>query len=148
MQADFASDAGQADGKELLQSLPLQYCMIENERSITLRCSNCRKLETDDDDGNNDNREVCVLSACGNCRRAYYCSTSCQAAHWKTQHKLACKKIAKASVPEKYLTFDESIQQSHSKATAGGSCLYPVHFVVWLVERSKYSNSSSSFKTR
>jgi hypothetical protein len=30
---------------------------------------------------------------CGACGRAWYCSRSCQAEHWKTGHKAACAKL-------------------------------------------------------
>ena len=33
------------------------------------------------------------LDQCGGCKRCYYCSKACQAAHWKAGHKAECKEL-------------------------------------------------------
>ena len=31
---------------------------------------------------------------CGRCKRAFYCSSDCQVAHWRSGHKRRCKATA------------------------------------------------------
>ena len=41
--------------------------------------------------GNKVEVELSAMMSCGGCRRAHYCSESCQAADWEADHKEECK---------------------------------------------------------
>lgn len=145
-QVDFSSDAGQAEGSQIMMTFQVKSSMVEEERRTDLRCAKCRKLETaaDNNDLQQEQEEAVVLSKCSRCRRIYYCSRDCQTSHWKAHHKRTCRKPDTSTLPERLLNLNESVEQAHEKATSGGSTFYPIMFVVWLEWKYCSSNTGTN----
>jgi radical SAM protein with 4Fe4S-binding SPASM domain len=64
-----ASDAKQAQGKELLQSIREKFKRMEEERRAHIQC----KKESVSDER---------LNKCSRCKIMFYCSKECQQTHW------------------------------------------------------------------
>lgn len=62
-------------------------------RSSHLTCAACNKSSTDDvaTEEAAGAKKTASFNRCAACKSVFYCSTACQAAHWKGSHKAACQ---------------------------------------------------------